>query len=447
MNFFIEKLGFLIFYPIFNIPLLVLLVISASLFLLVKLKFINFLGFFDNKNIKSHKAKKDEISSFAAFMSAAGATLGMGNIIGGAIAIKIAGPGSLFWIAIFSLFLSIIKFSETALGYKYRIEDKQKIISGGAFFYIKNGFSDINFPKIGLIFSFLYAIFFIIAYVFAGSFQLNQISSLFSIEILHMQNANFTVAIFIGTLSLLILLGGIHRIGKISSAIVPFMVLCHILCSGIIIYLHIHNFNDTLKSIFYNAFNINSSKYGGLMFVIIYSLQRILFGSDSGTGAAAIANSNSNKGAIGQAMIVSLEPILVAIMMIISGFVVMLTGGHLNGLDNHGIHVISLAFSNGGTIILYLFWINITLFGLTSIVSDGYYVEKAWYYISKGRYIIHSKFIYIGICIACTALPFKTIMPLSDITFNLSIMLNTIAIVCLSGVLAKFIKNNAKKYN
>ena len=53
----------------------------------------------------------------------------------------------------------------------------------------------------------------------------------------------------------------------------------------------------------------------------------------------------------------------------------MLTGGHLNGIDNHGIHVISLAFSNGGTIILYLFWINITLFGLTSIVSDGYYVD------------------------------------------------------------------------
>ncbi|QED23645.1 alanine:cation symporter family protein [Candidatus Deianiraea vastatrix] len=439
MNFAIAKLTSLILYPIFGVPFLVLLVVFASLYLSIRLKFINITGFLKERKNKVGRSKKDEVSGFGAFMSAAGSTLGMGNIVGGAIAVKIAGPGSIFWIIIFSLLLSMIKFAETALGHHFRHEDKNHVISGGAFFYIRDGFAKLNLARIGLIFSIIYAIAFIIAYLAAGAFQMNQISSLVANEIINKEKYRIITAILIGFFSLAVLVGGIHRIAKISTALVPFMVICHLFCSIVIITLHIHNFDDVLKSILQSAFSPeNNSKYGGMIFVVVYSLQRILFGSDSGTGAAAIANSNSNKSSIQQALIVSIEPMLVALMMIVSSLVVMLTGAHLHELSN-GIHTVSIAFANGGNLIKYIFWFNISIFGLTSIISNGYYVEKTWYYLSNGRFILLSKITYIFACMICANMSFASIMPLADIGFNLAIILNVIAIIALSPIIKKIL--------
>lgn len=451
-----DFLNSLVMYPFFGVPFIVLLITFIGVFLTIRFKFLHLIGIFITKSKHKSINKKDEVSGFSAFMAAAGSTLGMGNIVGGAVAVTIGGAGTMFWIVIFSFILSSVKFAETMLGHKYRKEDKDGIISGGAFFYIRRGISAMGYEKFSKYLGYLYAILFSLAYTFAGSFQVNQISSLVSSEIIKFENWNHSYNLYISIplalFTLFILFGGIKRIGDFSVKAVPFMVFCHLFCSSFIIIKYLHNFDDILIEIIESAFALKSAG-GGIFFVIAYSLQRILFASDAGTGAASVANSNSSKKPVEQGFIVAFEPILVAIMMLMSGFVVLLTHSHHfaaeYGLD--GIAVVNKAFSmnNGHDSILVLFWINITLFGITSIISDGYYVEKAWYYMMHGKYTSIAKILYCIIAASAAVLPFKIIMPISDATFFLTMIVNSVAIFILSGVIKKdmieYIKGHRKK--
>lgn len=436
-----ELLNAMVMYPIFKIPFVVLLTVLCAIFLTIRFRAVNLYGLFVNRKHRKHKMKKGELSGFAAFMSAAGATLGMGNIVGGAVAVTVGGVGSLFWIIIFSFFFSAIKFSETLLGHKYRKEDKDGVISGGAFFYIKKGFSELSFPKGAKFIASFYAVTFAIAYVFAAGFQLNQISSLIDVQMLKPQgisDGNIIAAIIIGIFVLFVLFGGIKRIGNLSVKLVPFMVIGHLFCSGYVIMTHFSFLDDVFINVMQNAFGLDGAT-GGMFFVMAYALQRMLFGSDSGTGASAIANSNSNKSSFDQALIVAMEPMLVALMMVLSGLVVILTKSHItaNEVGLSGIHVVNQAFSQGGTFVLAVFWINITLFALTTIIGDGYYVEKSCYFLTNGKYIPLVRLLYIAICICCVVFPFHVIMPITDAAFFLSMAINVVSMLFLSKLIVK----------
>ena len=431
----------ILFAEILGIPLLVLIVIGSAVYLMLLTRFANVRSWavlYQESKAKKVSKKKGEVSAIGAFMSAAGSTLGIGNIVGGAIAVKIGGAGSLLWIVIFAFLLSMIKFSEVCLGLLYRTEDKDKVITGGPFYYIGKGFSEIGKKNIGKILAIAYAVFFILAYTAAGGFQLNQISSLLAHSIFKTGNPDLAGHI-IAIICFAILMGGIHLVAKVSEKLVPIMALVHIGLSVYMFYQNADYIGHIITQIFNEAFNPNS-QIGSVAFVAAYSLQRILFASDAGTGSAAIANSNSSATILKQSAIVSFEPLLVGLMMILSGMIVLLSVRNLGAIEQDGIHIISSAFENAGSFVAILFFINLTIFGFTSIISNGYASEKAFYFLSRGRYIKTSRMVY-SVMIACfVGLSFDKIMPIADIGFNMVILINIISLVVLGKVIKSEIK-------
>lgn len=420
-----NTLNELILYPIFKIPFAVLFIFSISIFLLLYLRFVNFRK---DPISRSYKKNKAGISKFSAFMSSAAGTLGVGNIFGGAMCVTIAGAGSIFWILILGFFASIIKFCEVYLGHKYRVI-KNNNISGGSFFYIKNCFKS-RFSKVLAIF---YATLFFIAYLAAGTFQIHQISDLLSDTFFKSHQHHDIFKLSIGTITAIltgvILFGGIKKIANILSKVVPLMVCLYCISASWICIIHHGEFMNILKMIFNNAFE-NKVQSGGLLFVISYSLHRILFASDTGTGVSSIANSQSNVSAFNQAKLVAFEPILVSFTMCITGFCVLITNSHEFALQSGelGVKIASMAFSQN-IITKSIFILVVCLFGITTTVSHGYNIEQAWKYITKNKAVYYCRLLYACMIIFISTKNMKEILPIIDLAFFLCIILNLLVML------------------
>ncbi|QED23717.1 alanine:cation symporter family protein [Candidatus Deianiraea vastatrix] len=427
----VNWLNGIILYPIFGIPFAVLLILGTSIFLFAYLRFINFRG---AKGID--EAASGNISKFSAFMTAAAGTLGVGNIFGGAMCVTIAGPGSIIWILILGVFGSIIKFSEVYLGHRFR-SVKDGMVSGGSFFYLRDGFQRMGILRqIGVI----YGIVFFIAYLAAGTFQINQIGDLIaeSVFIGHPRinvirlGLGIMVAIFTG----FILFSGIVRIAEVLSRLVPTMILLYCVCAVYIFMRNFGNFEGVMRDVMIDAMRPRCS--GGMIFMLGYSLHRILFASDTGTGVSAIANSQSNASALVQARFVSWEPILVSLTMCITGVCVLITNTHHLAASNGmlGVKIASHAFS-GSFITQGIFICVVCLFGLTTTISHGYNVEQAWRFVMKGKGVMICRGVYIMTIIIVVTQDVGRILPIIDLSFFLCIILNIIGILRLSGYMKR----------
>ena len=208
---------------VWGIPLLFLLV-GTGLFLTVRLKCLQFTSLFHSLNLAFIKRKDDDaegdISHFQALMTALAATVGTGNIAGVATAIAAGGPGALFWMWVTGLVGMATKYSEALLSVKYRETDASGLMRGGPMYYLSNG---LGWPKLGA----LFALFAVLASFGIGNMtQSNSVADVLS--------ATFSVPSWATGLALmmftaLVIIGGIQSIGRVTSFIVPIMIVFYML--------------------------------------------------------------------------------------------------------------------------------------------------------------------------------------------------------------------------
>lgn len=382
------------------------------------------------------KGKDDEsegdVSSFGALCTALAATIGTGNIVGVATAIKAGGPGALFWMWIAGFFGMATKYGECLLAVKYRVVDDNGQMSGGPMYYIERGIGNKWLAK-------MFALFGIgVAFFGIGTFpQVNAIAtsakSTFNIPIL-------VTAIIITLLVALVTLKGIKSIAKIAEILVPFMVILYILGSLLILGLNIKLLPSAVALIFRSAFTPTAATGGfigaSVMYAIKNGVARGVFSNESGLGSAPIATAAAKTNSCVEQGLISMtgtffDTIIVCTM---TGIILILTGawqGEFEGAD-----MTTLAFNQalpvGGSLIIT---IGLMLFAFTTILGWNYYGERCVEYLFGIKAIKPYRYIFIALVGMSPLLKLNTIWILADIVNGLMAIPNLIALIALRKVI------------
>ncbi|MDD6645010.1 MAG: sodium:alanine symporter family protein [Oscillospiraceae bacterium] len=278
-------------------PVMLILLVGTGIFLTFRLSFLPWRNlFYSLKKLMSKESRtlkdggKGDVSPFAALMTALAATIGTGNIVGVATAMVAGGPGALVWMWISAAFGITSKFAECALAIKYRVVNDRGEMLGGPMYSIKAAFHN-KLP--GKILAVLFAIFAIIASFGIGNLtQANSISDAIDTTF---AVPTWVTGLILTVLALLIILGGIKTISKVSSVLVPAMAIFYIIAGLVVIFGNISGIPDGLKNIFIMAFS-GRSVAGGIagtltatiMNSIRYGVGRGVFSNEAGMGSAAI---------------------------------------------------------------------------------------------------------------------------------------------------------------
>lgn len=430
-------------------PLLILLV-GTGVFLTFKLGFIQIFRlplalkylFSEDPEAKDMKAEGD-ISSFAAVCTALSATIGTGNIVGVATAIRLGGPGALFWMWVAAFFGMATKYAESLLAVKYRVIDDNGEMSGGPMYYIEKGLNNKFLAK-------CFAVFGIgVAFFGIGTFaQVNSITSAVNIAF------NVPIVITGGLLTILVALvtlGGIKSISKVSEFVVPFMAGAYIIGTVTILITNASLVPETVAFILESAFNPTAAAGGFAGSTVALALKsgvsRGVFSNESGLGSAPIAAAAAKtKSCVRQGLVqmtgTFFDTILVCTM---TGITLVLTG-MWNNPAYEGAAATTAAFRAGlpsfpfvGEMIVT---IGLIFFAFTTILGWNYYGERCTEYLFGTKGIKTYKYIFIFLIAIGPFLKLQLIWTVADIFNGLMAIPNLIAIIGLSGVIA----SETKKY-
>ena len=276
-------------------PVMLVLLVGTGIFLTIRTKALCWRNLpYALKSVLSKEARQKkgdgDVSPFSALTTALAATIGTGNIVGVATAMVSGGPGALVWMWISAAFGLTSKFSECMLAIKYRETNEKGEMSGGPMYTMKKAFKN---KKLGAILGWLFALFAVIASFGIGNLtQANSISTALQSTF----NIPYTVTgIVITVLALLIILGGIKSISKISQVVVPLMAVFYIIAGLVVIIGNISNIPSGVTMIFKMAFSVKAVG-GGLCGGIVASMMQALrfgvargvFSNEAGMGSAAI---------------------------------------------------------------------------------------------------------------------------------------------------------------
>ncbi|WP_410542593.1 alanine/glycine:cation symporter family protein [Wolbachia endosymbiont of Tetranychus urticae] len=374
-----------LFFKIFHVPFIILLLAFGYIFLTLRFRFLNIRMFKHAFAILCGKYDTDHhdghITHFQAFVTALSSTVGLGTVAGVAIAISMGGPGAVPWMMITGFFGMSAKFAEVTLAFRHRTEGQEQLFSG-PFQYIRNGLEKFGFKKLGIVLAAIYAVFFILSGL-GGSvaFQTNQMVSILSGYSSWIDSHPWVLSFIISTLLALVIIGGIRRIARVSSALVPIMSLIYILSCFTIIAFNIHNFSNTLKILFSSMIDFNAVG-GGVVGAFVAGIQRAIFASEAGVGSAAITHAVAkDEEPVRTGLVAMIEPCFDTMLICcLTGITIVITGAYQTGIGE-GILITQKAFETVSSWFPILLTIAAPLFAFSSVISFVYCCEMGWLYL------------------------------------------------------------------
>lgn len=277
-------------------PVMLILLVGTGIFLTIRTRFLPWrnLGYAIKSTLSKEARTKTrgsgDVSPFSALTTALAATIGTGNIVGVATAMVSGGPGALVWMWISALFGLTSKFSECMLAIKYREVNANGEMSGGPMYTMKKAIKPKAF---GTILGWLFALFAVIASFGIGNMtQGNSIASALNSTF---KVPTYVTGIIITVVTLLIIIGGIKSISKVSSFVVPIMAIFYVICGLVVIIGNIGNLPSGIAMIIKYAFSAEAVT-GGVLGTVVASMMnamrfgvaRGVFSNEAGMGSAAI---------------------------------------------------------------------------------------------------------------------------------------------------------------
>jgi AGCS family alanine or glycine:cation symporter len=320
-----------------KVPALIFFIFVCCAFFLFYLKFVNFRHFktiFGNVlNTNNHSSDSKQISSRAAFLTGISGAIGLGSISGVAIALKIGGPGAIFWLIISGIISMPLRFAEVFLGHKYRKIDEKtgQVLEAGPFAYIKYGLAEVGLKKFGLVLTAIFAATFVICSLGGpSSFQVNQ--AVATVTGNFFEGSQFWAMVFSGILTFVIaaiILGGIKRIAGVSSVLIMMKSGLYLFIMFLIIALNITKIPETFTLIMSEAFSLKAG-LAGLFTVIMTAFTRAIMTSEVGLGSVPIVHANtSNKDSVLEGLTSMSGPVFAnVIFCFLNGFTLVLTGAY-----------------------------------------------------------------------------------------------------------------------
>ncbi len=390
-----------------------------------------------NSNERHHEQGK-HISPFQAFAVSLASRVGTGNLAGVATAIAVGGPGAVFWMWIIALIGSANAFIESTLAqlYKRRTEDS---FIGGPAYYILHG---LKCRWMAVLFSVLTILTFGFAFNTVQSNTLCEaVENAFGISHVY-------IGIAITVMTLIIIFGGIQRIAKVSSVIVPIMALGYILLALTIVVLNISQLPAVLELIFKNAFGVEQVVGGGVGAALMQGIKRGLFSNEAGMGSAPnVAATASTSHPVKQGLIQSLGVFTdTLIICSCTAFIILMSGIELGG-EMDGIRLtqeaLTVQIGSAGRIFVA---IAIFFFAFSSIIGNYYYGEANIKFISSSKKVLNIYRTLVCVMVMGGAImSLQTVWSLADLTMGLMTLCNIAAIVLLGGQVFTLLKDYRKQ--
>ena len=386
-------------------------------------------------------AKEKHISSFQAFAISIASRVGTGNLAGVATAIAVGGPGAVFWMWVIALFGAASSFVESTLAQLYKVRGKDSFIGGPAY-YMRKGLKQ---PWMGTVFAVLITITFGFAF---NSVQSNTLCAAFE------HAFGFDHAIVGGVITiatLLIIFGGVQRIAKVSSIIVPVMALGYIALALIIVAINITELPAVIKLIVSHAFGWQQALGGGVGIALMQGIKRGLFSNEAGMGstphAHAIADVENPEDQGEVAMIgVFIDTFVVLTMTAL----VILSSGVLEEMMSTGVKgtpVAQAAFRTGlkgfGPAFVA---ICLLFFAFSTIVGWYFFARQNVQYLFGKKAVVPFSLIVVVFVFLGSLLKVDLVWNLSDLFNGLMVIPNLMALIVLAGTVAKAAKGEKVEF-
>jgi len=436
---------------VWGLPLMALLV-GTGIFVTIRNKLVQIRGFKHSFELISGKYDKPEfegeITHFQALSAALSATIGTGNITGVATAIAVGGPGALFWMWITAIFGMAVKFTSCTLAVMYRKIDPDGYVRGGPMYFIQMGMQRR--------WRFL-------AYMFAGCaavaalgigdmVQANSVADGFvslvgksetTTELLIRLGIGLFIAVMVG----LVIVGGIKRIGRVASKLVPFMCIIYFGSALIVLIMAFDMILPSIKMIIQHAFTQTSAVGGFAGSTVWLSIQkgvsRGVFSNESGLGSAPMAHAAAKVNEpVREGLVAMIGPFIdTLIICTMTGLVILVSGQWASGLNGTPLTAESfeIILPSWGRSMVSL---GLILFAYSTIISWSYYGEKGIEFILGRRAVLPYKYVYLAFLPIGAALKLDFVWGFADIANGLMALPNLVALLALSGVVAAA----AKKY-
>lgn len=377
------------------------------------------------------KEKTNGITNFQSLMITMGGKIGVGSISGIALAIYFGGSGTILWMIIISCFISVFTFFEVVLANKYKEVDEGNIYKGGPSYYIKKG---LNKP----ILSIVYTILVIICY--NGCFLSIQANTLTKMTTNFIDINVYILGVIICVLSFFMIYKGIKQIAKFSNVLVPIMLFLY---TFLAIYSLINNIDmlpQIIRKIVNSAFNIKSFLYGFIPMIII-SIQRSIFATESGMGTTAIASSTTNSDPKTQGYIQVLGVHITTFIVCLSTAIIIFTTNYetliienINGIEIV-IYAFEYHFGNLGNFVLYVI---VLLFCFSTIIA-GYYNGEASIKSLNIKNVAFLKVLTIIIIFIGTIIKATILWKLADLLIGIMLIINMYAVYKLRHEVKEYI--------
>ncbi len=390
-----------------QIPFIVLWLIAGALFFTFRFGFINIRAFRHAWAVTAgHYDKPDdpgEVTHFQALSSALSATVGLGNIAGVAVAVSVGGPGAVFWMILAGFLGMSSKFAECTLGQLYRETSEDGHILGGPMRYLQRGLAELGLPRLGRGLSVLFAVLCIGGSLGGGNmFQANQsyaqVASV--LPFLSGGGGALLYGVLLAVLVGLVIIGGIRRIGRVASVIVPGMVAIYLTAGLFIIVTNADQIGPAFGKIFGEAFEPQAG-LGGFIGVLMTGFRRAAFSNEAGVGSASIAHSAAaTDEPVREGIVALLEPFIDTILVCtMTGLVVVITGAYQGGTEE-GVLMTSKAFETVLPWFPKVLSFAVFLFAFSTMISWSYYGERCW----TSLFGAHTSILYKVTFLACVVL-------------------------------------------
>ncbi len=416
---------------------LTIILIGTGLFVTLSLGFIQIkrlkhsfqvvLGKYDNPD------DEGDVTHFQALSAALSATIGIGNIAGVAIAIRLGGPGALFWMWVTALLGMALKYAECTLSHRYRVINEDGSASGGPMYYIEKGLG----PKWKSLAVFFASCAVICSFCTGNMNQANTIAQTFASYNVPIWFSGLFIALLVG----LVIIGGIKRIAAVASKLVPTMAVLYVLGALIILINHANYILPSFISIFKEAFSLEAG-WGGLLTVIMWGVRRGLYSNEAGQGSAPIAHAAAKtKESAREGAVALMGPFIDTIIVCTMTGLAILSTNVLNTTNLTGALLTREAFRSGFSfapdIGSFIVNIAVLLFAYTTMVAWSYYGDRSIEYLAGPKAIKPYRWVYVFFNFLGAVLPLTFVWNFGDIALSLMTIPNLIGVILLTGSLKK----------